>query len=73
MQQAVEKLLKTSVARCWEWTNPENLGLFLSLHRASAGRFTQEVKKLSDTEAVDLVMAHLRVSDASEPTWYLSR
>jgi hypothetical protein len=67
----VEKLLKTSVLgmvgptlKIW--------GYFLSLHRASAGRFTQEVKKLSDTEAVDLVMAHLRVSDTSEPTRYLS-
>jgi polyamine oxidase len=61
---------------------PKTCGYFLNLHKATgnpvlvymaAGRFAQEVEKLSDAEAVALVMAHLRkmVPGATEPTQYL--
>jgi polyamine oxidase len=40
----------------------------------AAGRFAQEVEKLSDVEAVALVMAHLKkmIPDATEPVSYSS-
>ncbi|CAN6174754.1 unnamed protein product [Urochloa humidicola] len=39
----------------------------------AAGRFAQEVEKLSDKETVDLVVSHLKkmLPDATEPTKYL--
>jgi polyamine oxidase len=57
---------------------PKTCGYFLNLHKATgnpvlvymaAGRFAQEVEKLSDKEAVALVMAHLKkmVPEATEP------
>ncbi|KAL5213755.1 hypothetical protein ABZP36_002907 [Zizania latifolia] len=61
---------------------PKACGYFLNLHKATgnpvlvymaAGRFAQEVEKLSDKEAVDMVMSHLKkmLPDAAEPTKYL--
>uniref|UniRef100_A0A0E0KWL7 Amine oxidase domain-containing protein n=1 Tax=Oryza punctata TaxID=4537 RepID=A0A0E0KWL7_ORYPU len=61
---------------------PKACGYFLNLHKATgnpvlvymaAGRFAQEVEKLSDKEAVDLVMSHLKkmLPDATEPSKYL--
>jgi len=57
---------------------PKACGYFLNLHKATgnpvlvymaAGRFAQEVEKLSDKEAVDLVVSHLKkmLPDATEP------
>lgn len=57
---------------------PKDCGYFLNLHKATgnqvlvymaAGRFAQGVEKLSDKEAVDLVMSHLKkmLPDATEP------
>jgi polyamine oxidase len=57
---------------------PKACGYFLNLHKATgnpvlvymaAGRFAQEVEKLSDKEAVSLVVSHLKkmLPDASEP------
>ncbi|KAM3298734.1 hypothetical protein ACQJBY_040288 [Aegilops geniculata] len=61
---------------------PKTCGYFLNLHKATghpvlvfmaAGRFAQDVEKLSDKEAVELVMCHLRkmIPDATEPNKYL--
>ncbi|XP_066349935.1 polyamine oxidase 4 isoform X2 [Miscanthus floridulus] len=61
---------------------PKACGYFLNLHKATgnpvlvymaAGRFAQEVEKLSDKEAVSLVVSHLKkmLPDATEPTQYL--
>lgn len=61
---------------------PKTCGYFLNLHKATgnpvlvymaAGRFAQEVEKLSDKEALDIVMSHLKkmIPDAPEPTQYL--
>lgn len=61
---------------------PKSCGYFLNLHKATgnpvlvymaAGRFAQEVEKLSDKEAVGLVVSHLKkmLPDATEPTQYL--